>query len=75
MALFITNSTNDTSLRKEWISRIEIQEIEEEEEIVGYKLMVSLSTDTWERSIIFETDDTLVGIQAKAVTVLAALEA
>lgn len=74
MALFITNSTDDISVRKEWISRLEIQSVEEEGEVVSYKLMVSLSSDTWERSVLFETDETLEGIQAKAVTILTALE-
>lgn len=75
MALFVTNSAEDVSIRKEWISRLEIQEIEDGEEIVGYKLVVSMSNSTWERSVIFETDDTLEGIQTKAATVLSALEA
>jgi len=67
MANFITNSTNNKSVRKSQVVSLEIIENG------GYILQLKLTERPIDVS--FETDETLEGITTKAATILTNLEA
>jgi len=68
MANFVVNSTGTTAIKMSEITALVINE-----RLEGFGLEVRLSSSEIER-IVFETDATLEGIQAKATTLLTALE-
>ena len=74
MAKFITNSTNDAAIRKEEVVSLVItSNTSGEPPASKYELRVNTFKGGF-HSTNFETDSTLGGIQAKAATLLAALE-
>ncbi len=77
MAKFIINSLGDRAVRKEQVRTLLIDydpAIEgDNPQDAMYNLRVHFNIDGGD-PIIFETDATLVGLQGKAATVLAALE-
>ena len=68
MANFIINTAGTNAIRKTQVSLLEVVQNGEE----GFDLNVYL-TAIPAHSLVFETDTTLEGIQAKATTVIAAL--
>ena len=74
MANFIVNSNVTIAVRKETVSTIEIISYAATEQAEAYYALVVHSTQPRSRIVEFETDSTLVGIQAKAASVLEDLE-
>jgi len=78
MADFITNSTNMIAVRRASVQSVEIFHVplHTDPETYQYILVLKFSSvaHIGYLGITFETDDTLEGIQAKAIDVLADLE-
>jgi hypothetical protein len=78
MAKFIINSTSDVAVRKEQVKALAVDyDAGTEGETprpASYNLRIHFTQGTGFDPMLFETDVTLVGIQSKAATVLAALE-
>ncbi len=73
---YIINSSQDKAIKKSVIAALEITTLIDKDiggETTEYILKITLTTPNV-FALIFETDSTLEGIQAKAATVLAALE-
>ncbi len=76
MATFVINSTGRGAVRKSEVRSLEITLVPLHTDPETYKYILSVKMeDTRVLGLIFEEDATLGGIQAKAATVLAALEA
>ncbi len=78
MAKFVINSTNTKAIRKSDVVGVEIRSIDNSippvPPSISYELSLTMSTGHFFTGT-FETDTTLEGIQAKAITILSALEA
>ena len=76
MANFVTNGTGTAAIRKSDVVSLEIVSVTSgnENPVTTYNLQIKLNM-LHANNITFETAPTLEGIQAKAATVLAALEA
>lgn len=70
MAKFVINSGSNQAIRKDEVDIVRVVSIISQSGTT-YELRVGT---IGERGFVFETDTTLDGIQAKAATVLAALE-
>ena len=80
MANFIVNSINTVAVRKGEILALEIKELTEAQAPplppnISYVLSMRAINPGHFFGLLFETDSTLEGIQAKAATILAELEA
>jgi len=77
MASFIINSVATVAIKKDTIRSLVINKkkrVVEDEEITIYVLSIQLADIPRYERLAFEESDTLEGIQAKAATILAALE-
>lgn len=74
MANFIINSTSTSAIRKEAVVALNINEVTKGSPPSSvFELTVKVHREHF-NNIVFEVDTTLEGIQAKAATLLAALE-
>lgn len=77
MANFIINSDSTVAVRKEKIIHVAIKQVAMDTDPPTSKFNVYIKVDTESPGHIgmtFESEDTLVAAQAKAATILAALE-